>query len=295
MGYGRSPGARSRSGATLGLLFLTAAAASGACATDRSATGASAGTGSSAQRRERWSTIHEAVEPSSGGGLEMRAEHGIISQEDAEDAVRARWRELSRCYEAAGASRDFAGGAVRLRFRVGLDGHTTEAHVLESRLGSFEVERCLVDVGRTITFPRPQGGAVASVEYSMEFRSTGELPVVDLPEGELDAQLPGALRKLAADCERLGADALTVTLYVDHHGAVRSVGMASSTPVEPEAAACVARSLRGWSVALPVDGRTLARATVTLRNQDVLEPPPPPRSARTARLTSGRRPGRGRH
>ena len=119
-------------------------------------------------------------EPSDVG---MRSEQGSIDQDDAEDTIRQNWSRLTRCYEQGGSARDFASGQVTLRFSLAVDGSPTEVHVLESHLGSFEVERCLTTTAREIRFPRPHGHGRASFEYSLEFRSSGEIPVIDLPEG----------------------------------------------------------------------------------------------------------------
>jgi outer membrane biosynthesis protein TonB len=176
-------------------------------------------------------------------GLQVTGEQGFLSQGDAEAAIQRRWSELVRCYEEAGSARDFAGGPVQLRFFVDAQGRVADVHVLESRLGNFDVERCLVRIGRTILFPRPQGGLQTSFEYSLEFRSSGAQPVVDLPGGALDQALAASLAQVTAECGPIGGE-VTATLYVDPLGTVLSVGLASSGPLPEELAACLARSLR---------------------------------------------------
>jgi hypothetical protein len=230
--------------------------------------------------------VREAVpEAPERDGLQVRMESGFLSQEEAEESVRGSWRRLSRCYDEAGPARDFAGGQVKLRFAVDPRGRVAEVRVVESRLGSFEVERCLVGVGREIVFPRPQGGGT-SFEYTLEFRSTGERSVVELPVADVQPLMPALLPHLAADCQRLGADALEATLYIEARGSVRSVGFASAAALDDEAANCVSASIRRWTA--PVEalrGGTLGRVTLALRAEDLVAPPPPPR----ARLSQGRR------
>jgi hypothetical protein len=268
------------------------AATVGACATESAAVSETA-PGSAARTRSYTVRAASGDDPDVGG-VELQAEHGYISQEDAEDAIKDHWRELVRCYDQAGAARAFAGGAVRLRFQVDLAGRVSAAHVLESRLGKFAVERCLVGVARTITVPRPKGGT-ASFEYSLEFRSTGELTVIDLPDGELDGSITAWLPQLATDCHQLGVDELTATLYIEPRGTVRSVGFASATALDLDAADCVAQSLRRWNVPVPVKSG-LGRTTLALRNRDLLDPPAPRPTARPVarRHEQGRRSPRGR-
>jgi hypothetical protein len=277
---------------SLALAVTLLAATVGACATESAAV--SEGAPASAARTRSYTVRPATGDDPDVGGVELQAEHGYISQEDAEDAIKDHWRELVRCYDQAGAARAFAGGAVRLRFLVDLAGRVSAVHVLESRLGNFAVERCLVSVARTITVPRPKGGT-ASFEYSLEFRSTGEVTVVDLPEGELDGSITAWLPQLAADCHQLGVDEMTATLYIEPRGAIRSVGFASTAALDLDAADCVAQSLRRWNAPVAVKSG-LGRTTLALRNRDLLAPPAPPPAARPTALRhqQGRRAPRAR-
>jgi hypothetical protein len=186
--------------------------------------------------------VQEASEATDTDGMQVRLDHGFISQEEAQEAVMARWPELRRCYREAGPASAFAGGQVSLRFVVDPTGATSAVQVVESRLGNFEVERCLVGVGRSIRFPRPQGAAVASVDYTLEFHASGETAVVDVPDGAVDTTTLG--EQLASQCEALSGGEVVATVYVDRRGAVRSAGLASSAPLEDSAGACLTQALR---------------------------------------------------
>ena len=94
----------------------------------------------------------DAPEP---GGLAMAAQVGSLDQDDAEAAIKQHWNRMVRCYDQAGDARDFAGGPVTLRWSVGTDGRPAGVHVLASSLGSFEVERCLTEIGRRRSLPPP--------------------------------------------------------------------------------------------------------------------------------------------
>src|SRR6185436_2595866 len=197
-------------------------------------------------------------------GLQLTGEQGFLSQGDAEASIQRRWSELVRCYEEAGSARDFAGGPVKLRFFVDGQGRVADVHVLESRLGSFDVERCLVRIGRTIAFPRPQGGIQTSFEYSLEFRSSGVQPVVDLPDGALDQVLAASLAEITARCGSIVGE-VTATIYVDPMGTVLSVGLASSGPLPEELATCLAHSLRRPLPPLP-GAPAISRGQVALHS-----------------------------
>src|SRR4051794_23389811 len=99
------------------------AATVGACATEGAAV--SEGAASHGARTRSYTVRPATGDDPDVGGVELQAEHGYISQEDAEDAIKDHWRELVRCYDQAGAARAFAGGAVRLQFQVDLAGRVS--------------------------------------------------------------------------------------------------------------------------------------------------------------------------
>jgi hypothetical protein len=231
------------------------------------------------------------------GGVEIQAEHGSLDREDVEEAVEPHFQKLSRCFEDAQLARDFASGQVTLRFVVGLDGGTSTVHVRSSDLGSYEVERCLVAVASRIRFARPKGYGVASFEYSLEFRSTGAIPVVQLAPDALSASMPIIFDRLTQDCGGLGNAELRATLYIDRRGQVRSVGFGSPGPLPDERGACLVRSLRRESLTVSVQGDALGRIGIALRQADVVaavRPSEPAPRTRRERAVQGRRRPRGR-
>jgi TonB family protein len=238
----------------------------GGCATGESAQEAAGTSGRSMTRGRPTSgyEVREASEAADTDGLQISLQHGVISQQAAQDAVSRHFNELTRCYGEAGAAMGFAGGEVTLRFVVDARGTTSDVRVVASRLGNFEVERCLVTVGQTVQFPRPQGNAVATIDYPLEFRSTGDIPVVDLASGELEAELPALYGRLRTACNSLGADEVSATLYIDATGAVRSAGLSSAEAFDGEAGRCVSAALRRWTVRLASIEGGVGRVTVPL-------------------------------
>lgn len=278
----------SRSPAPAPALALTLLALSLACATARTAETSSA----PAPRR---GIVPASDHDGPADGLALRAERGSIDRDDAEDAIMQRFSDLKRCYEQAGPAVEFAEGAVTLRFEVEVDGRTSDVTILESRLGNHAVERCLAQAGRAIRFPRPHGHARASFEYSMEFRSTRERAVMELPPEATDALRPGVLARLAADCGALGVPSAAATLYVDRRGQVHSAGLAGKAPIPPAAVTCAVEALARAPLPPPagLSGDALGRATFELSDGEVLAalaaPPPAPRVAKDRPATQGRR------
>lgn len=242
-----------------------------------------------------------AAREAAGGGLDpapagmgIASEHGYISQDDANQAIGRRSKELVRCYARAGVAQEYAGGRVQLHFILDPRGATKSVYVTESALGNFEVEQCLLGVARSIQFARPEGGE-ATVDYSLEFRSTGERSVVDLPPDGASEMVPVLLRQVAADCQRLGVPAVAATLYVGNAAGssgvrVRSVGFAADTALDEATMTCVSRALRVADLPGKGTGSGLGRVTITLRDAEVQNPPPLP--SRSSRRVAARRPGR---
>jgi hypothetical protein len=240
--------------------------------------------------------VRDAVESDDTDGLQVRLDHGVISQEAAQEAVMRRWKDLTGCYAQAGTAMGFAEGPVTLRFLVDPAGATTDVRVIKTRLGNFEVERCLITVGRGIRFPRPSGNAEATVDYPLEFRSTGEIPVVDLIAEDLTDHLPGLFARLGSECEQLGAEEVQATMYIDAAGTVRSVGLAALTAVDEQKASCVSAAIRRWNVRTGAVQGGLGRVTVAVRSGDLVarEPSSEVRRYSRASATARARPRRGR-
>jgi TonB family protein len=201
----------------------------------------------------------------------MLSEHGAIDRDEAEAAIADNWPRLKNCYQEAGDAMAFAEGGVTLRFDVDVSGRTTGVEVIESKLGNFAVESCLGGVARAVRFPRPHGGARARVEYTLEFRSTDERPVLELPRDATDVMRLGLLTHVHTACGSLGANDIEVTAYVDRRGHVASAGLGSKTTVAPERAACAATALATAVVGgnPAPDGDALVRLTFGMSDADL--------------------------
>jgi hypothetical protein len=250
------------------------------CATQGNGQGRDpAATGSQVRERREAGVREAEQEP-----VSMRAERGSIDRDDAEDAINRHFNRLKRCYEAAGPAMGYAAGPVKLHFDVETDGSTLGVRVIESGLGNFSVESCLTGTARNIRFPRPHGGARATFEYSMEFRSSQERAVIDLPGEAAGLVRPAILARLAVDCGALNTGTLDATVYVDRRGQVLSAGFAAPAAIPAEHTACALTSLQ--RAPLPLHGLALgdgvSRLTVTVTGESLA-------AAATAQATTSRK------
>jgi hypothetical protein len=207
-------------------------------------------------------------------GLAMRAERGSIDGDEAEEAISQHWSRLKGCYAEAGTATTFAGGSVGLHFDVAVDGRATAVAVQSSGLGNLAVERCLVTAGLAVSFPRPHGNGRATVEYSMEFRSTQERKVVDLPDETAIGLRQAVLARLGADCGSVGPGTLVTTFYVDRRGQVESAGLAAKSAIPSDTATCVATSLQRAplppAAGLGLGGDSLGRISIAFSSADLV-------------------------
>src|SRR5215831_16479072 len=146
--------------------------------------------------------------------MALQNELGVVQDVDVEEVIEAHFDEIRNCYQRAGKAQKYAGGKVTLRFMITGSGEAEDVLVVASDLGNYGVERCLVDVGRHLTFKAPEGNKATTFDYPVEFRSTHEMAVLDLDGPKIEHDISGLLPRLAA-CGRLAADDVTAIMYIE--------------------------------------------------------------------------------
>ncbi|HET6146945.1 MAG TPA: TonB family protein [Polyangia bacterium] len=189
--------------------------------------------------------------------MQVRNELGVIETADVEAVLEGHFDEIRGCYQRAGKAQRYAGGKVTLRFRVGGGGQAEDVLVVESNLGNYGVERCLVGVGRRITFKAPEGNRATTFDYPVEFRSTQELAVLDVNDGaKIERDISGLLPRLAA-CGRLATDDVTAIMYIEPSGFPGSVGLSAATNLDEAVAGCIIQTIRRSHMTASLPGHVL--------------------------------------
>lgn len=195
--------------------------------------------------------------------MTVENEVGVMDTDDVEATIQEHFDEVRGCYARAGKAQKYAGGKVLLRFMVGADGTTEDVRVLESTLGNYEVERCLVDVGRRIHFHAPNGNKPSTFEYPVEFRSTAGAAVLDLDGGaKVEHDLASLLPRLAA-CGSVAEGEVKAIVWVEPNGVPGSVGLATEAAVDEDAGDCVVQAIRGFHMSFGLPGH-FVRANLRL-------------------------------
>jgi hypothetical protein len=158
--------------------------------------------------------------------------------------------------------------------------------VAESTLGNFEVERCLVAVGRSVAFRAPGGRKGTTFDYPVEFRSTNGMAVLDVDGLKIDRDVAAFLPQLAA-CGPLATEPVNAIMYIDPSGVPGSVGLAVASALDESAGHCAVRAIQRWKMSATLPGKMLRasfRIPVTVASAE-----PPPGSKHAVSSASGRR------
>jgi TonB family protein len=219
-----------------------------ACGGDKAARRGSDGDADLAMRRAAPPPRSADTNPS----MSLDSEVGVMDTDDVQDTIEDHFDAIRDCYARAGKAQSYAGGKVVLRFLIDGDGTPQDVRVLESSLGNYDVERCLVEVGRKIQFHAPGGHKPTTFEYPVEFRSTSGVEVLDV-DGPKAAHDFAALMPQLAACGRVADEEVNALVYIEPSGFPGSVGLATAAALDESAGDCVVHTVRRWkmSVALP--------------------------------------------
>ncbi len=207
--------------------------------------------------------------------MTVQNEVGVMDTDDVEATIQEHFDEVRGCYARAGKAQKYAGGKVLLRFMVSGDGTTEDVRVLESTLGNYQVERCLVDVGKRIHFHAPNGNKPTTFEYPVEFRSSSRADVLDIDGPKVAHDLAHLLPQLAA-CGVVADGQVNAIVWVEPNGQPGSVGLATAAAVDENAGGCVVQTIRAFRMSIGLPGhvvRTSLRLPSTIATAEASHRP----------------------
>src|SRR5690606_37636873 len=103
---------------------------------------------------------------------------GKLSKEAIEAGLAPHQTALAECYTTKVGKRRWLGGHVVLQWNVKADGTVASVKMIESNLGSWAVEQCLLDVAWSATFGKPTGGD-ADFTLPLDFSARGGTAIWD--------------------------------------------------------------------------------------------------------------------
>lgn len=234
-------------------------------------------------------------EPEDEEGVTYTSDRGTMDIEVIKAGLAPHQAALSDCYTTRVGARRWLGGQVTLHWEITKDAEVTSVQIAESDLGSWEVEKCVLEVARAATFGPPRGGADAEFEVPLMFEKGrpaaawdedqslravgGQVALLDECEvdGEELAKRKKALAKYKRPKPKKDAkpdpneprlipkpDDVAITLYIGPGGKALSVGFASPrTVLDDQWSDCAAKMAMSWR--LPDTRGGVAKVTARYR------------------------------
>lgn len=190
-------------------------------------------------------------EPPEEEGVTVLNARGRMEVSAIEAGLSPHSEALSDCYMSKVNRRRWLGGHVVLKWDIKKDGTVTSVKLVESDLGNWPIEKCLLEVARSASFGKPTGGD-ADFTVPLDFTAKGRL--VSWEEDKGLRAVGGQTVKLDA-CAKGKVPApsdVTVTVYVGPAGKAQSVGFASAkTAIDDAWADCAEKAAMGWRLPDP--------------------------------------------
>lgn len=208
-------------------------------------------------------------------GVSFVKTKGSITQDEIAAGLAPHQTELAECYTNKVGKRRWLGGHVVLKWDLEADGTLSSVKLVESNLGSWAIEQCMLDVAWTASFGKPSGGKV-DFTVPLDFSAKGGALVWNEDQalravgGQLaslddcnDFQVDqGAKKKGGKKAPEAKADKderpehpptnVVMTMYVGPGGKLQSVGFSSPTAeVGHKWAACAEQAASGWRLPDP--------------------------------------------
>ena len=206
---------------------------------------------------------------------------GSISKEKIESGLAPHAPALADCYMSKVGKRRWLGGHVVMQWFIKGDGSVSSVKMIESNLGSWAIEQCMLDIAWSATFGKPNGG---DVDFTLPFDFSakggsavwdedqalravgGQLAVLDdCDDFEFEPKPAKPVRGKKVPPKKKEPDPddkptrpekapsnVVMTLYVGPGGKLQSVGFASATTeVGQKWAACAEKAAQSWRLPDP--------------------------------------------
>jgi hypothetical protein len=203
--------------------------------------------------------------PEADDEIKVSGTLGSLNDEEVAGPFQRRWDDITACFTNAKNKLWYLGGKVELKFRITHSGDIKNVFVSSSNIGNWEVERCILAIGKDLHFSHPHGGSEAEFSYPIEFHGKAAVATWDA-----DRVAP-ALRKVkprkdVSECKQKAPNglpsSLNMTLYVAPGGKVTSAGLAADAPIDDGFGACLVGRAHAWRLDDPLG--KIAKATVQM-------------------------------
>ena len=183
-------------------------------------------------------------------GVSVVGTKGHMEPHDVEAGLAPHTAAMQECFTTRAARKRWLGGKLQLAWKITKAGVVTQVVIDQSDVGSWAIEKCVLELARQATFAKPKHGD-ADFSVPLDFEARGQIVWWE----ETVAQK--AVGKRAADikkkCDKAGApgDAVTITVYVGTRGKVQAAGFASPAAIPDAWADCASKLIESWTLPDP--------------------------------------------
>jgi hypothetical protein len=195
------------------------------------------------------------------GGPAVSAEIGGLDEAKVDAVFDSTQGKLEACM-AAGAQRvEFLGGDVAFFVKIGVEGKVEAAYLEKSTVGDRDTEKCMLDVLRSRSWPKPVGGehGLARKGFGFDQQKDVRAPS-DYDQEHLDKGLSKIASKIASCKNAKGA--YEATMYVATDGSVMAAGVTPPSEEGEDSVDCLVSTLK--SASFPSPGSWPAKITFNL-------------------------------
>lgn len=196
----------------------------------------------------------------------MESEIGGMNQYDVEDTFTRLQEPIFACVRHGTDRLSEMGGKFSVKLRVNKKGSVVSAYLAQSTLGDRETERCVLDVARSVSWPKPLGGeGIAERSFDVD-------PSVEPVQWKADKarnakktlgqKLDKCYREAVGSARQAEDGVFTATAYIDARGKVVAAGVAPPHAAGERVADCLVNALRETKFGSP--GRKAAKVTFEL-------------------------------
>lgn len=172
-------------------------------------------------------------------GIRVGSELGTVDPNKVKEAFRALYPKFMTCQKGRLSAIEVLSGNVNFFLRIGSDGAAKWTYLLDSDLGDRDTEKCLLEAIKSASWPKPDGGGDAEVQYGMELPQNAARDAVEWPVDKA-SQLVDVVEK----CKAGSRATYKVTLYVAEGGKVLGVGVAAPEKDADEKIECVVKTVK---------------------------------------------------
>ena len=189
-------------------------------------------------------------------GMMMHGEFGVLNEKEVRADFETVWRgPMTDCQRKGGEN---ISGNTIVRMRVNHSGGVKWVYFKETNLGDRQVEKCMLEALRNVTWPIPEGGDDGLAEQELPFADYADRPPVEWDPDKVNSAI-GENTDALSECRNGASGRFIATAIVDTNGSVISVGIQQPDETADEAADCMAEAIR--EIEMPSPGSWPAKVS----------------------------------